>query len=415
MYWSIRRVVSASALTVAAVASAQAQAGLSLETYVQAVLRSHPGARQGLALDAAAAAEAKTSRAWPDPTFNYSRDRARPTGAGGPELTESGVTVGQTIPWLGTRSANVRAGDHAAAALRAEALGTRWELEIDARTAFARALFAQAALANARAAEEDARGLRDLTARRADLGESREVDRIKAEVEWLRQQRTRRAAEREVEASEAILRALAVEALPSPLALAGELPSPRAPSDPTELQARLEQSNPRLAAARSDAARDAALASAARRSRIPDLDLAWFHNDELDKESSGFSVGIRVPLWNANRGEIARAEARAALATASAERTRIDLGSALERGRQALDVASAQAQLLESSILPAASRSLDLAGLSYREGETSLLDLLDAQRTFRETQREALEARLALALAIAEVQRQVGPDFFPGR
>ena len=60
-------------------------------------------------------------------------------------------------------------------------------------------------------------------------------------------------------------------------------------------------------------------------------------------------------------------------------------------------------------------RSLELARFSYQEGETSLLELLDAQRTFRETQREAAGSRLALALALGEVQRLVGPDFNPGR
>jgi cobalt-zinc-cadmium efflux system outer membrane protein len=177
----------------------------------------------------------------------------------------------------------------------------------------------------------------------------------------------------------------------------------------------LESSNPRLAAARATAERDAALLSVAGRSRIPDLDLTWFRGEELDKRTNGFSVGLRLPLWNARRGDIARAQAAASLATTGAARTLVDLTTALERARQDLDVASAQAEILDRQILPAATRSLELARFSYREGETSLLDLLDAQRTFRDTQREAIASRLALALALAEVQRLVGPDFEPGR
>src|SRR4029079_17643827 len=108
-------------------------------------------------------------------------------------------------------SANKRAGDRAAEVLRAEATSADWELEIEARATFARLLYARAAFESARAAEADALALRDLTARRAELGESREADRIKAQVEWLRQQRIRRAAERETEAVEAGFRILAVE------------------------------------------------------------------------------------------------------------------------------------------------------------------------------------------------------------
>jgi cobalt-zinc-cadmium efflux system outer membrane protein len=402
-------------LAVSVAAASHAEDGVAVDAYVGMVLRSHPGARQVTALEDAAAAERKAGRVIPDPSFEYSRDRARPIDGAGPSATENAFSVSQTIPWPGTFSANVRAGDRAADVFRAEGVGARWALEIEARTTFARLLYARGALEIARAAEGDALALRDLTGRRAELGESRETDRIKAEVEWLRQQRIRRAAEREADAAEEVLRALAVEPLPRPIALAGELPRPTPLTDAAALRERLGGANPRLLAARAGAEREAALLSAARRSRIPDMDFTWFHDDELDKEASGFSVGVRVPLWNANRGEIARAAAASALAAAGAQRVLLDLTTALERARQELDVASAQADILEREILPAATRSLDLARFSYQEGETSLLDLLDAQRTFRETQREAAQSRLALALALAEVQRLVGPDFNPWR
>jgi cobalt-zinc-cadmium efflux system outer membrane protein len=393
--------------------------GVDVDAYVQVVLRSHPIARQSAALENAAAAERKAVRVLPDPAFEYSRDHARridrPADREGSRVSERSFSVTQTIPWPGTWSASKRAGDRTADALRAEGTGARWDLEIEARTAFARVLSTRGALEAARGAEADALALRDLTAKRAELGESREADRIKAEVEWLRQQRIRRAAEREAETAETLARTLAVEPLPRPLVLVGELPRPLPPTDAAALRERMNRSNPRLLAAQAAVEREAALASVARRRRIPDLDVTWFHEDELDKEASGFSFGVRVPLWNAQRGEIARAEAASALAAVGAQRARLDLTAALERARQELDVASAQAEILEREILPAATRSLELARFSYQEGETSLLDLLDAQRTFRETQSEAAASRLALALALAEVQRLVGPDFSPWR
>jgi cobalt-zinc-cadmium efflux system outer membrane protein len=267
----------------------------------------------------------------------------------------------------------------------------------------------------ARAAEEDARSLRDLVTRRADLGESRESDRIKATVEWLRQERSLAAAEREAESAETVVRTLAVEILPRPLVITAVTHPPMPALDREAVVGDMLARSPRLRAARAEAERQRALLSVARRGRIPDLYVTLFRNEELDKRASGFSLGLKVPLWNASRGEIARAWASTQVSGAEADRARVELVTDIETRVKELQIAAAQAALLDGELLTAAARSLGLARFSFEEGETSLLDLLDAQRTYRETQREAAEAHLALSVALAEVQRLVGPDFNPWR
>jgi cobalt-zinc-cadmium efflux system outer membrane protein len=399
----------------AAVPLSFAQETLDVGRYVEIVKRSHPAAAERAGLEQAAEAEKRAARVLPDPAFDFSWDRAHPTDLPGATGDETGYALSQTLPWPGTWRAGAAAGDRAADVLRAGAEGVAWEIEARARLAFARLEAAQGLLEVARGAEEDARSLRDLVARRAELGESRESDRIKASVEWLRQQRQLTAAEREAHVAEAILRALAIEPLPRPLTLKATAHPPLPPLDTGGLAAGLADTNPRLRAARAEAARREALSSVARRARIPDLRVSVFRQRELDKEANGFSIGIELPLWNANRGEIARAEAEERVAAAASARERIDVLTELEERLTALVVAADQADLLEREVLPQATRSLELARLLYEEGETSLLDLLDAQRTFREAQRERLESRLAQAFAVADVQRLAGPDFDPWR
>ena len=392
-----------------------AQEALDVGRYVEILRRSHPAAAERAGLEKAAEAERRAARVLPDPVFDFSWDRARPTDLPGAKGHETGYTLSQTLPWPGTFRAGVRAGDRAADALRAGAEGVAWEIEARARLAYARLEAARGLLEVAREAEGDARSLRDLVARRADLGESRESDRIKVSVEWLRQQRQLAAVSREAQVAEAILRALAVEPLPRPLLLKQTAHPPLPPLDPAALAARLAETNPRLRAARAEAARREALASVARRARIPDLGVSVFRQREIDKEANGFSLGIKLPLWNANRSEIARAEAEQRVAAAGAQRERTDVLTELEARLTDLVVAADETALLEREILPQAARSLELARLLYEEGETSLLDLLDAQRTFREAQRERLESHLAQAFAVADVQRLAGPDFDPWR
>jgi cobalt-zinc-cadmium efflux system outer membrane protein len=93
----------------------------------------------------------------------------------------------------------------------------------------------------------------------------------------------------------------------------------------------------------------------------------------------------------------------------------VDLLAEFESRFSAFEVATGQVRTLDQDILPAAAAGLKLARFSYEEGETSLLDLLDAQRTYRDAQKELMESRLALTLAVTELQRLLGPDFSPWR
>ena len=287
---------------------------------------------------------------------------------------------------------------------------------LDARLAFYRLLEARALVEVARATETDARSLLDLVSRRASLGETREVDRIKARVEWLKQQRELRVAEREADAAESALRTLAASPLPQPLVLGGELPRQADATNVLEeaTPARLERA-PGVLRARAEAARAASLLSSARRSRVPDLGFSVFRQKELDRDAFGASLGIVLPLWNARRGDVARAGAESTFRAAEAGRIRLALVTEVETRRRDVDTSAAQAAILMNELLPSAAESLRLARLLFEEGETSLLDLLDAQRTAREARREEIRARFELAVALAELQRLLGPETLTGR
>ena len=130
--------------------------------YVEIVKRSHPAAAERAGLEQAAEAEKRAARVLPDPVFDFSWDRARPTDLPGAKGDETGFALSQTLPWPGTWRAGADAGERAADVLRAGAEGVAWEIEARARLAFARLEAARGLLDVARGAEEDARSLRDL-------------------------------------------------------------------------------------------------------------------------------------------------------------------------------------------------------------------------------------------------------------
>jgi hypothetical protein len=123
------------ALLVLAGGASSAGQSLDVGRYVEIVKRSHPAAAERAGLVQAAEAESRAARVLPDPVFGFSWDRAQPADRPGREGDETGFSLSQTLPWPGTRSAGIAAGDRAADVLRAGAEGVAWELEARARVA----------------------------------------------------------------------------------------------------------------------------------------------------------------------------------------------------------------------------------------------------------------------------------------
>ena len=70
-----------------------------------------------------------------------------------------------------------------------------------------------------------------------------------------------------------------------------------------------------------------------------------------------------------------------------------------------MESARRRVEALERAATPEAAEALRLTELSYREGRSSLLELLDAQNAYTASRSALTEARLELALATAELSR----------
>jgi cobalt-zinc-cadmium efflux system outer membrane protein len=121
----------------------------------------------------------------------------------------------------------------------------------------------------------------------------------------------------------------------------------------------------------------------------------------------GLVAGISMPLriFDRNQGNIASGQQM--LAAAEARRASA-LASTTARARNAiatLEGAQRRVAALEKAAIPEAAEALRLAQQSYEEGRATLLELLDARNAYVAAERDLTEARLALALAAAELAR----------
>lgn len=140
----------------------------------------------------------------------------------------------------------------------------------------------------------------------------------------------------------------------------------------------------------------------AKREIVPDVDLAVSvrHDNITDYEVANVQLGVAVPIFDRNQGNILRAEAQLAKAIDDVRRRELDLHDRLAVAFRTYDNARRQIARYTQRILPRAQRSLQLVSDGYATGQVDFLTLVTAQRTFVQT-------NLAYLKSVQELRRSV--------
>ena len=119
---------------------------------------------------------------------------------------------------------------------------------------------------------------------------------------------------------------------------------------------------------------------------------------------SGNSLGVyfSVPLriFNKNQGEIARAQREINLAAARVDALEMSIQTEVENAHRQYLVSKQLLTSIETEMLSKAKSVRDTTEYSYRRGEASLVEFLDAQRAFNEVNQTFNEARANYARSL---------------
>jgi cobalt-zinc-cadmium efflux system outer membrane protein len=122
---------------------------------------------------------------------------------------------------------------------------------------------------------------------------------------------------------------------------------------------------------------------------------------------------MQMPIFDRNQGEIARA---AYAVTQAQEQERFANGQVLTDVRDAFENLHTNDEvvgLYRSGYLDEAQQSRDISEYAYRHGAASLLDFLDAERSFRATQLAYRQALASYLLALEQLRQAVGTRSLP--
>ena len=117
--------------------------------------------------------------------------------------------------------------------------------------------------------------------------------------------------------------------------------------------------------------------------------------------SIGFGVSFPLFLGNDFSGDIQKAEVERNAALDALDRARAIAVTEVRRTETDLATAVERLERYETTLLLAAQRTADAAEFSFQRGASSVLEVLDARRTLRAVQLEALAARTDHAKALA--------------
>jgi outer membrane protein, heavy metal efflux system len=134
---------------------------------------------------------------------------------------------------------------------------------------------------------------------------------------------------------------------------------------------------------------------------------ALFNSPEFDV-ASRFAVSVDIPIFSRNQGEIAISIATTAQLRTKRDATRRVVENQVYGTLARVEAARRQVEAYEQRLVPTATDLETLAEESYRAGRTSVLGLLEAQRSLRDLRRESLQAALDLQLAIADLEEVLG-------
>lgn len=347
------------------------------------------------------------------------------------DTTSATVGVYQEFEIGGKRRSRLDSARLATSISRTDFADARRTLAFDVRQAFVNGLLAKADVAVARENLSNFRKVIDLNRMRLEKGALSGADFLKIELQMLQFQTDLEDATLALKTAKTAIRGLLGGSnLSEEFELEGDLQAAPFDASLSELQQRALASRPDLKSAETGREKAAADFRLARANGYPDPTIGtsllhagneiggpgWFQPFYPKGESSnamGVGLSFPIPLFNRNQGEISRTRSEQRRADFLAQATRNQVLQDVETSYASFQSSRDRVRLYERTYRSRAKESRDTAEFAFQEGATSILDLLDAERTFRATELAYYKELAAYLTNLAQLEAAVGAAVTP--
>jgi cobalt-zinc-cadmium efflux system outer membrane protein len=337
---------------------------------------------------------------------------ARREGAG-EKNWDRGVRIAQVVQIGGQRGRQARQASAELDAARSRLLREERLLGARVAAAFVETLRVRELAGVERANTELARSIFEVARKRFDAGSAPQMEVNLAQVQLGRAERDLRLTVGAYEVARTALAEVVGLDPAQPPDPEGELNVPvRKPIALSDLVDGALEHRADLQAFRTTIEVTRARIEVARRENIPNLALEGFYGreDGTDRLVGG-EIGIRIPLFNRNRGRIAEARAAERQAVADTEATVLQVRQEVAASRARYQASTEAALKLEQQVLGTLEDNLQLLQRSFESGKTSWTEVLIFRREFVDIQRDYIETLSDAQLAGIELDLAAGITF----
>jgi cobalt-zinc-cadmium efflux system outer membrane protein len=299
-------------------------------------------------------------------------------------------------------------------ATRSTVVDNERQLVFNVSQQFVAALLAQSTLDFAQQNLNSFRQTLDISLARFKAGDMSEGDLLKIQLQMLQFQNDVFAAKlAKVQALASLRQFLGFESVPDNYDVEGELEYQMVRAGVDDLKALALRTRPDLRAAQQNvtAARSQELLAEANGKR--DLTAQFLYDHLNGVNTASFFFNMELPVFSRNQGEIARTRYAITQSQELASETSQQVFTDVLDAYQALHTSEQIVQLYQGGYIDQAAKSRDIGEYAYKRGAASLLDYLDAERTYRANQLAYRQALASYMTALEQMRQAVGTRTLP--
>ncbi len=316
-----------------------------------------------------------------NPEFEYQRGRAKSWDQTNVRTTE-GITLSQNLENPFKRHYRIQAFEDDWRATTFSYGALTLEVVFEVKKVFYEILLLKTKKDFASQNLDSIQKIHKLIEKRAQLGEIKELEAIKLYVESLRAQNELNRILTELTLAQENLNQFLGKVLPSDFSIIGDLTYTQAVLEEETLLQKALLDHPRIKEKKARFDQAKSNESYVRWLRLPDFRLSGFSHKELDGRNTGIGITLDIPLWNFRSREIQEAENLALMEEEKLKALQMEMSTLVKSRINHLKLSEQNLQIFHQGLLQQAEQSLKISEVSYTQGEISLIEFLDSQRTY---------------------------------